>query len=82
MPGQPIRVAQVLEATAGGTRQYLMDVCLGLDPTRFAQTAVVSCERDPRFRDDIETLRAAGVEVFELPMTREVSPRRDLARHG
>ena len=78
MSAQPIRVAQVLEATAGGTRQYLMDVCLGLDPARFTQTAVVSCERDARFREDIEALQAAGVGVFEVPMTREVSPPRDL----
>ena len=78
MAPEPIRIAHVLEATAGGTRQYLMDVCLGLPGERFAQTAVVSCERSPAFRNDIETLQQAGVAVHEVPMTREVSPLRDL----
>lgn len=78
MASEPIRIAHVLEATAGGTRQYLMDVCLGLPAQRFAQTAVVSCERSPAFRDDIRVLQDAGVAVHEVPMTREVSPLADL----
>lgn len=74
-----ITVAHVLEATAGGTRRYLLDVCLGLPRERFAQTAIVSLERNPGFADDLATLRAAGVEVEVVPMVREISPRADLA---
>ncbi len=74
-----ITVAHVLEATAGGTRRYLLDVCLGLPRDRFRQTAVVSMERDPAFEQDIETLRGAGVDIQVVPMVREISLRRDLA---
>ncbi len=77
MAPEPIRIAHVLEATAGGTRQYLMDLCLGLPADRFAQTAVVSSERSEAFRTDIQSLRQAGVTVHEVPMTREISPRAD-----
>ena len=38
---RPLSVAQVLEATVGGTGQYLMDVCLGLSRERFQQTAII-----------------------------------------
>lgn len=74
-----ITVAHVLEATAGGTRQYLLDVCLGLPRERFAQTAIVSLERNPDFAEDLGALRAAGVQVEVVPMVREISPRADLA---
>ncbi len=73
-----ITVAHVLEATAGGTRQYLLDVCLGLPAERFAQTAIVSLERDPEFAHDVEALEAAGVPVVVVPMVRQVCLRRDL----
>lgn len=73
-----ITVAHVLEATTGGTRQYLLDVCLGLPAERFAQTAIVSLERNPDFARDVERLEEAGVAVEIIPMVREISPRRDL----
>lgn len=73
-----ITIVHVLEATAGGTRQYLLDVCLGLPAERFAQTAIVSLERDPQFVRDVEALEAAGVVVMVVPMVREVSLRSDL----
>lgn len=74
----PITIAHVLEATVGGTRQYLMDVCLGLPRERFRQTAVVSCERDPGFVLDADRLSDAGVSVKFVPMRREISPLADL----
>ncbi|MGC9318097.1 MAG: glycosyltransferase family 4 protein [Armatimonadota bacterium] len=79
MPGPEsrIRVCHVLEATEGGTRQYLMDACLGLPADRFDQTAVVSVRRDPAFEQDIERLREAEVAVELVDMVREVSWRED-----
>jgi len=82
MAAEPIKIAHVLEATAGGTRQYLMDLCLGLPRERFAQTAVVSSGRDPAFAEDIATLTAAGVTVHQVAMTREISLRDDLRALG
>lgn len=78
----PISVCHILEATAGGTRQYLMDVCLGLPAEEFRQTAVVSTLRDETFKSDIGRLRAAGVEVVTVQMVREVSWREDLRALG
>ncbi len=68
-----IRVCHVLEATEGGTRQYLGDLCLGLPAGRFEQTAVVSTLRTPEFEADIERMREAGVRVEIIQMVREVS---------
>lgn len=73
-----ISICHVLEATAGGTRQHLMDACLGLPQERFRQTAVVSTLRDPAFTEDLEVLRDAGVEVEVVQMVREIDRREDL----
>jgi len=77
-PDRPISIAHVLEATEGGTKQYLMDVCLGLPPERFRQTALVSWQRDPAFILDADRLAEGGVMVRFVPMRREISPLADL----
>ncbi|MBU0609558.1 MAG: glycosyltransferase, partial [Armatimonadetes bacterium] len=69
----PIRLLHVLEATVGGTRRHLLDLCLGLPPERFQQHIVCATLRDERFGEDIKALRQAGVEVTDLPMRREIS---------
>lgn len=76
--GGRISLCHVLEATAGGTRQHLMDACLGLPPERFRQTAVVSTLRDPGFEADLDVLREAGVEVVIVQMVREIDRTEDL----
>lgn len=73
-----IAVCHVLEATEGGTRQYLNDVLLGLPADRFEQTAVVSTLRTPEFAEDIERFREAGVRVEIVEMVREVDRVQDL----
>jgi glycosyltransferase involved in cell wall biosynthesis len=73
-----ITVCHVLEATQGGTGQYLRDVLLGLPAERFEQTAVVSTLRSPDFEEDIERFREAGVRVETVQMVREVDREQDL----
>jgi glycosyltransferase involved in cell wall biosynthesis len=73
----PIRLLHVLEATVGGTRRHLLDLCLGLPREQFDQHVVCSVLRDERFLQDIETLRGAGIEVTVLPMRRDISPLAD-----
>ena len=73
----PIRLLHVLEATVGGTRRHLLDLCLGLPRDQFRQHVVCSVLREERFLADIEVLRAAGVEVTILPMRREIRPLAD-----
>ncbi|MFW5868713.1 MAG: glycosyltransferase, partial [Armatimonadota bacterium] len=73
-----ITVCHVLEATEGGTRQYLRDVLLGLPAERFEQTAVVSTLRTPEFAEDIERFREAGIRVEIVEMVREVNREEDV----
>ncbi len=68
---------QVLEASVGGTRHYLLDLAYNLPAEHFEQHAVVSTLRDPAFAEDIQRMRAAGVQVTEVPMRRNISPRSD-----
>ncbi len=70
-----------MEATIGGTRRHLADVAAGQAERGLAVRVVASAERMPAVRGDFERLRAAGVEVRELPMVREIRPGTDWA-HG
>ena len=74
MAADRLRVIQVLEATVGGTRHYLLDLAFSLPPDQFHQHIIVSALRDARFRQDIERIRSAGLEVTEVPMRRNISP--------
>ncbi|MGE5532023.1 MAG: glycosyltransferase, partial [Bacteroidota bacterium] len=76
MPSQ-IRLLHVLEATVGGTRRHVLDLCLGLPPGRFRQHLVYSSIRNPHFEADAQKLRAAGIEVTSLPMRRQIEPVED-----
>lgn len=73
-----LRVVQVLEATVGGTRKHVLDLCRGLDRERFELHAIVSAERDPAPEETRQTLEDVGVAVTILPMIRGLSPVRDL----
>ncbi len=68
---------QVLEATVGGTRHYLLDLAYNLPAAQFDQHLVVSTLRDPGFAEDIQQLTAAGLQVSEVPMRRSISPASD-----
>ncbi|MBI4881901.1 MAG: glycosyltransferase family 4 protein [Planctomycetes bacterium] len=72
-----MRIAQVMECTVGGTRRHIGELCRGLAGDSFAVTLFASARRDPTFREDMEGLRAAGVEVVEVSLRREINPLRD-----
>jgi len=78
--GNELRVLQVMESTIGGTRRHITDLADGLLERRVDLHLVVSTERQPDFKDDLERLAARGAVVHELPMVRSISPGRD-ARH-
>lgn len=73
-----IRVAEILEATVGGTRRHLLDLLEGLDRSHFEVTAVVSLKRDPGFAREVARLRAQGIEVITIPMLRRPAPIADI----
>ena len=78
MHTEPVRIAHVLEATVGGTKRHLCDLALGLERRFFQQHAFLSRERDAASADEmIARLRAGGIEVTVIPMTRGISPGAD-----
>src|SRR5688572_29962613 len=66
-----------MECTIGGTRRHLVDVARGQLARGHEVALAVSCEREPRFREDLRSLSAAGARVFEIPMVRRISPALD-----
>jgi glycosyltransferase involved in cell wall biosynthesis len=72
-----LRILEVLEATVGGTKKHLLDLCRGLDPARFEITAALSFTRDPSPQQTRAILEEAGVAVLEIPMQRGPSPAGD-----
>ena len=76
-----MRVLQVMECTIGGTRRHLRDLAFGLAGRGAGVEVVCAALREPRMRQDMDAMRAAGIRVHELPMTRAISPLRD-AWHG
>ncbi len=74
-----IRVTQVLEATAGGTRRHLKEVVAALSSDEFELHIVCAIGRDPTFREDVDAYRRSGHSVSVLPMTPGPHPLRDLS---
>jgi len=73
-----IRVLHLLEATVGGTREHVLQICRHLDRRTFDVTLLCSTLRDPRFVEDVRALRGSGIPVIVVPMPRRISPLRDL----
>ena len=72
------RIALVLEATVGGTREHILQILDFLDPTEWRRTYICSPRRSRRVFDDIASLREQGIEVVVIPMEREIRPWSDL----
>lgn len=75
---RPIRIVHILEATVGGTRRWLEDVMLGLDPEIIENACICSTRRDPEFGETIAKLREAGLRVWIIDMHRSIRPISDL----
>ncbi len=72
------KVLYVLEATEGGIRKHVVDLLEQVDRCRFDVGLVYSLRRaDPTFLEDLGRLRTRGIQLLEVPMVREVSPRND-----
>lgn len=72
-----IKVAQVLEATVGGTRTHLDLLLTHLDKEKFQVTLFCSTRRCPEFEADLDRLRREGVRVVTVDMVRPLHPWRD-----
>lgn len=78
MASDRLRVVEVLEATVGGTKKHVMDLCLNLDSARFEVHALLSPLRDPDPEATRRALEQAGVRVVHVPLRRGLSPISDL----
>jgi len=76
---KPIRVLQVLEATIGGTKRHLLDLCTLLDPERFHITVACPPVRSEPHGDTsfVSDLREAGIAVEFVPLVRRIHPFED-----
>lgn len=70
----------VLEATLGGTRKYCADLLRHIDVKAFRVTFIYSLRRaDENFASDLSWMRERGIELVEIPMSREVSVSADVS---
>ena len=69
-----MRVLQIMECTIGGTRRHLRDLVMGLLARGVEVEVACATLRDPRMREDIPRLEAAGARVHEIPMVRRIRP--------
>lgn len=75
-----MRIAEVMEATTGGTRRHLLDIVEHIDRTRFDVAVICAATRDASFADDVARMRATGTHVVVVPsLVREIDPRKDLS---
>jgi glycosyltransferase involved in cell wall biosynthesis len=66
-----------MECTIGGTRRHLADLVHGLLARGVDVEVACAARRDPRMRDDMASMAAAGARVHELPMVRRIHPALD-----
>lgn len=75
----PIRILQVLEATIGGTKRHLLDLCALLDPEQFHITVACPTIRSEPHGDTsfVSDLLEAGISVEPVPLVRRIHPIED-----
>lgn len=73
-----IRVAEILEATTGGTRTYIHLLLTHIDRTRFDVELICAERRNPDFAADLAKFARLGIPVHRVDMVRPIRPVRDL----
>lgn len=75
-----LKVLEVLEATALGTACYMANLLMNIDTTKFDVALAYSRIRsDERFRKELKHIERRGIRVYEIPMQRNIQPRKDVA---
>ena len=73
-----IKVAEIVEATAGGIWEHLRQILTFVDRSRFDLTVICSVRRDRNVELRLEDFCSAGIPVVRVPMTRAIRPWHDL----
>lgn len=81
MTAERLRVVQIMEATAGGTRRHLKLLLLHLPAERFSLTAIVSDRGEEGFQADLAAFRERGVDLRVAGMVRPIRPLADFRAH-
>jgi glycosyltransferase involved in cell wall biosynthesis len=66
-----------MECTIGGTRRHLRDLAHGLQQRGHTVEVACAALREPRMREDMAAMEAAGIRVHEIPMVRPIRPGKD-----
>ena len=74
---KPLRIAYILEATAGGTRKHLRELVSGMCSHGHAVMVIVNQGREPDFGEDISWYKGEGCEAAVIPMGRNIAPLKD-----
>ncbi|MFL6275188.1 MAG: glycosyltransferase family 4 protein [Blastocatellia bacterium] len=73
-----IKVAEILEASTGGTRTHMELLLQHIDRSRFAVTLVCSTRRDPQFAVALRRYQDEGITVQIIEMVRNIHPVQDM----
>jgi len=73
-----LKVVIAIEPYIGGTREHILQICRGLDKTKFDIVLIVSPLREPSLEGELLALRDIGITLRLLPMRRAISPLADL----
>lgn len=65
-----IRIAQIVEATAGGVARHVVDLVSRLDPARYTCLLYLSFQRPDSRRELFQPLTERGVLLREIPLAR------------
>lgn len=69
-----MRVLQILEACGGGTGRHVLDICRGLTARGVEVHLIYSPLRiEQSFNDGLEDLCQLGVNIYSVPMRREIN---------
>ena len=73
-----IKIAQILEATIGGTAKHINQIFDNLNSHEFEFTLICSTKRDLQFKNNIKKIQSRGINVTIIEMVRNINPIIDL----
>lgn len=69
-----IKIAQILEATIGGTAKHINQIFDNLNSHEFEFTLICSTKRDLQFTKNVKNLQKRGIHVIIIEMVRNINP--------
>lgn len=74
-----IKILHITEPTIDGVKTHVVDLLSHLDTDNYEITLLYSAKRsDPKFKHELEFLKARGVEAYHCSMSGQIRPLEDL----